>query len=246
MKVAEGIEMLTLDIQGFRLHPVLLWDEEGAVLVDTGMPGRLPALREAMEAAGVPLEHLRTVIVTHQDLDHIGGLPELREAAGPQLRVLAHELERPYIEGELPLLKTDPARMNKAEWDALPEPMRQLYLHPPRSRVDGLLADGEELPCAGGIRVVATPGHTPGHISLYVPRAKLLIAADALTASNGVLHGPVSRNTPDMETARRSIARLQELELETVICYHGGACRTDLQARLRQLAGTEGGAHDGE
>jgi glyoxylase-like metal-dependent hydrolase (beta-lactamase superfamily II) len=52
--------------------------------------------------------------------------------------------------------------------------------------VDEHLEDGDRLDIAGGARVIFTPGHTPGHLSLYLERPKVLVAADALTAEGVV------------------------------------------------------------
>ena len=49
--------------------------------------------------------------------------------------------------------------------------------------VDRIVEDGEELPFCGGITVIHTPGHTPGHICLYIGQNKTLIAGDALFKS---------------------------------------------------------------
>lgn len=70
------------------------------ILADTGYPGQFPLLIEAMKQAGFPLEKLVRVIITHQDLDHIGSLPVLLAEGPPSIEVWAHELEKPFIEGE--------------------------------------------------------------------------------------------------------------------------------------------------
>ncbi|MFP3381467.1 MBL fold metallo-hydrolase, partial [Bacillus sp. SIMBA_069] len=81
------------------------------------------------------------------------------------------ELDKPYIQGELPLLKDGHLES------------------PPKGRVDYTLIDGQELPFCGGIRVIHTPGHTPGHISLYLKQSKILIAGDSMYSVNGILGG---------------------------------------------------------
>ncbi|MCK9911855.1 hypothetical protein MXD81_22055, partial [Microbacteriaceae bacterium K1510] len=86
--------------------------------------------------------------------------------------------------------------------ESLPEEVRQKALelceNPPKAKVDRVLTDGEELPYCGGIRVIFTPGHTPGHISLYLQQSKTLVAADAMIVWDGVLRGPVQQTTLDM------------------------------------------------
>ncbi|SCN08069.1 Protein of unknown function [Bacillus wiedmannii] len=76
-----------------------------AVLIDTGFPGQFEDIQIEMEKVGVSFDKLKVVILTHQDLDHIGSLPDLLENGVSDIKVYAHELDKPYIEGELPLLK---------------------------------------------------------------------------------------------------------------------------------------------
>jgi glyoxylase-like metal-dependent hydrolase (beta-lactamase superfamily II) len=57
-------------------------------------------------------------------------------------------------------------------------------------RVDEHLPDGDRLDLAGGTRVIFTPGHTPGHLSLYLERPRVLVAGEALTAEGGHLNDP--------------------------------------------------------
>jgi glyoxylase-like metal-dependent hydrolase (beta-lactamase superfamily II) len=73
MKISNGVAMLELKVQGFVLNPTLIWDDETAVLIDAGMPGQLEQIRAAMSEVGVSFDKLKAVILTHQDLDHIGG-----------------------------------------------------------------------------------------------------------------------------------------------------------------------------
>jgi glyoxylase-like metal-dependent hydrolase (beta-lactamase superfamily II) len=242
MRIANGVEMLEITAHFWlgpsTIHPVLIWDEETVVLVDTGYPGQLPLIREGMEKAGVPLHKLNKVILTHQDLDHIGSLPSILQEVPHKVDVLANELERPYIEGEKRLLKITEEVL--AQLDSLPEEWRagvkRLFANPPRANVDKTVADGEELPYGGGITVVDTPGHTPGHISLYHQKSKTLIAGDAMTVADGQLFGPDSQHTYDMKLAVQSLKRLARYDIERVICYHGGLYEGNANKRIAELA----------
>ena len=81
MKIANGIYMLEIsaNIMGTQsvINPTLIWDNEAVILIDTGYPGQLPQIREAIEKAGVSFDKLHMVILTHQDIDHVGSLSEL-------------------------------------------------------------------------------------------------------------------------------------------------------------------------
>ena len=76
-----------------------------AVLIDTGFPGQFEDIQVEMERVGVSVDKLKVVILTHQDIDHIGSLPDVFENGVSDIKVYAHELDKPYIEGDLPLLK---------------------------------------------------------------------------------------------------------------------------------------------
>lgn len=145
-------------------------------------------------------------------------------------RVLAHDEDAPYIDGRLRPVKLSPEALEQR-----PQ-MREAYGSLQTTPLDALLRDEERLDLAGGVLVIFTPGHTPGHISLYHERSKTLLAGDALTAENGYLNGPNPRATPDMETAQRSLQRLAELDVQTIVCYHGGLVTEDAEAQLRRLA----------
>ncbi len=207
------------------VHPTLIRDRDAVLLVDTGFPGQLPEIRQAIEMAAVSFEKLNNVILTHQDIDHIGNLVPIRALRGSQLRVLAHTLEKPYIEGERQPLKL--AQL-EASLDRLPAEGRATYeklraaFQAARAQVDSTLNDGDELPYLGGITVIHTPGHTLGHICLYLNASETLIAGDALEVEDGQLvMAPPSTNY-DMALCRQSLQKLSDYAITSVICYHGG------------------------
>ena len=239
----EGVHILDLKSnfagREMAIHPVLLEDSDGVTLVDTGLPGQYEQLRMAIAQAVGSVDRVRRIILTHQDIDHIGNAAHVQEACGAT--VLAHAEDIPYIQGEKPLLKANPERM-RAMLASAPEDVRRqmeaVFSAPPSVCVDTVLEDGRVLPISGGLTVVATPGHTPGHISLYLSRAHLLIAGDALVAQEGEIRGPNPANTPDMQSAGASVRKLAGLAVDAVLAYHGGLCVREPGAQLRALAQT--------
>jgi glyoxylase-like metal-dependent hydrolase (beta-lactamase superfamily II) len=247
MRVAAGVEMLEIaaTILGRRdtIYPTLFWDEERAILVDTGFPGQLPLFQEALEQAGVSLEKLTAIIVTHQDIDHIGSLPDILKEAPQKIEVLANAVEKPFIQGEQRLLKLTPEVVARAVASLPPEISEQARKafqarleNPPKANVDKTVADGEELPYCGGVTIIGTPGHTPGHICLYHQPSKTLIAGDALRVADGQLMGPNPQATLDMPVAMQSLKKLTRYNIEKVICYHGGLYASGANQRLAELA----------
>ncbi|GAB6448949.1 MBL fold metallo-hydrolase [Bacillus cereus] len=217
MEIAKGVEMLQLKFQEFIIHPILLWNDEIAVLIDTGFPGQFEDIQVEMERVGVSVDKLKVVILTHQDIDHIGSLPDVFENGVSDIKVYAHELDKPYIEGDLPLLK-----------DVHVE-------NPPKGKVSDTVIDGQELPYCGGIRILHTPGHTPGHISLYLKRSKILVAGDSMYSVNGVLGGVHAPTTLNIMEARQSLKKYLNLDIESVVCYHGGLSKGNIKIQLQNL-----------
>lgn len=243
MRVASGIEMLEIQAkimgQITVIHPTLIFDDSIAILVDTGFPGQAPLIRDAMQQADVSFNEISKIIVTHQDIDHIGGLPVILTESKLTVEVLANEIEKPFIQGEKPLLKYTQDAIERSTNSLPPEvaaevrkAMQRVLENPPKAKVDKTVVDAEELPYCGGLTVIDTPGHTPGHISLYHRRSKTLIAGDAMRIEEGQLLGPDPRPTLDMETAIRSVAKFKQYDVRTVICYHGGLLNDHVNERI--------------
>jgi glyoxylase-like metal-dependent hydrolase (beta-lactamase superfamily II) len=207
---------------------LILDPAEGPTLVDTGLPGQLDTIASVMGEAGVGVRDLKRIVLTHQDIDHVGSLPDLVQASGAL--VLAHEVEAPFIDGtERPRFDRPDFLQQFPQMAAFMERLKQM-------RVDEALPDGARLDIAGGVRAVATPGHTVGHMCLYLERSRTVIAGDALTADDGRLQGPSATATADMPTAVRSVARLADLDVDAIVCYHGGVVSADAGGQLRRLA----------
>jgi glyoxylase-like metal-dependent hydrolase (beta-lactamase superfamily II) len=184
MRIANGVYVLPIprspqEPESF-LNLTLIMDEQnGNTLVDAGLPNQTEAISAALVEAGIGVGDLRRIIFTHQDLDHVGsGAALVRQS---DARVLAHPADAPYIEGSQRPLKPSPEMLKQR-----PQ-MREVLERLEPVGIDEYVEDGTRLDLAGGTRVISTPGHTPGHISLYVERSKVLIAGDALTAQRGVL-----------------------------------------------------------
>ena len=241
MKIADGIEMLELSMnlmgRESTIYPTLIWDDDTVVLVDAGIPNSLQQIKKAMEEANVPFGMLNKIIVTHQDIDHIGGINEILEEL-PELVVLAHEDDKPYIQGEKKLVRLNSNFMNRI--NALPKEERGKFLEMFENlhvEVDRTLTDGEELDFCGGIIVIHTPGLTPGHICLYHKKSKTLIVGEAMNVIDGQLVGPnkQSMNEEDAKIAINSLKNFENYDIKYVICYHGGLYNNNPNQRIKEL-----------
>ncbi len=242
MKIAEGVEMLELVAErpggngNMLIHPTLIWDQENAILVDAGFPGQLPKIRDAMEQAGVPFNRLTQIIITHHDLDHIGGLATIQREL--PVETLSSAVEKDYINGTKTPLKMAQVNSLSEEARANFVRMSQAFRDNP-AKVDRTLKDGEKLPCCGGITVIYTPGHTLGHISLYLHASKTLVSGDELRVENGVLELSPARINYDTQECIQSLKKIMQYDIDQVICYHGGLFNDHPNQRIAELAQTQ-------
>lgn len=211
------------------------------VLIDAGLPGtggRIAAAAE--ERFQSPPE---CIILTHGHFDHVGALSDL--AGRWDVPVYAHQLEHPYLNGTAAYPPAD-----RSVGGGLMATLSPLYPHGPYdfSRwLTALPADGA-VPHMPDWTWVHTPGHTPGHISLWRPKDRALIAGDAIITTRQEsayaavtqmveLHGPPMYFTQDFTAAHRSVEALASLDPEVVITGHGRPISgTHLRDGLRELA----------
>lgn len=149
---------LSLELRGHELtiHPGAVETDDALLLFDVGTPGAADDLEAALGEHGFDFEDVEGIIVTHQDADHAGALSEVVERS--DATVYAHVADTPYVEGDEELLKSSPER--PMSYEGTP--------------VDVQIVGGEVFRTAAGpLRVVYTPGHTPGHCSLFLEDAGL-------------------------------------------------------------------------
>jgi glyoxylase-like metal-dependent hydrolase (beta-lactamase superfamily II) len=213
------------------------------VLVDTGVyfsAGRIQKAAESLFGAGT---RPSAILLTHGHFDHVGSLKPLTRRW--DVPVYAHRLELPYVTGRSSYPPPDPGVGGGT--------MALLSAVYPRRPVD-LRERVRELPTDGSVphlerwRLLDTPGHTPGHVSLFREDDRVLIAGDAfvttrqesLTAvltQRREIHGPPAYYTPDWDSAERSVRRLAALQPEIAATGHGLPMQgEDLRRGLNELS----------
>ena len=211
------------------------------VLVDAGLSGRSNQIIEAAEAefgAGIPPEG---IVLTHGHFDHAGSALALAEYWN--VPIYAHRLEMSYLTGKSDYPPPDPTIGGAMAFLSrfMPHSARNLT-----GRIRELQTN--EVPGALGWEWLATPGHSPGHISLFRPSDRVLIAGDAFATMNmdswsGLVTGrrTFARAGPpfntDWDATRLSVKELAKLRPNVVGCGHG-IPRSDAEppARLERFA----------
>ena len=222
--------------QDIVLHPTLLTLNGRHYLVDAGYAETYPAFVNVLRQQGLSVQDLHAILVSHDDIDHIGGLCLFREA-NPDLLVYCSQLEEPSVSG-----KVKSERLLQAErmLDGMPEEHKPWAL----SFIESLKGI-RRLPVDGTFRhndliedecvVISTPGHTQGHVSFFLRSERILIANDALVIENGQFNIANPQFTLDLPRALQSVAGIRSLKPASIVCYHGGVAAERITEKLDAL-----------
>jgi glyoxylase-like metal-dependent hydrolase (beta-lactamase superfamily II) len=214
------------------------------VLVDTGMPTSRGAILRAAEKRFGPDVAPSAIVLTHGHFDHVGTVREL--ASHWDVPVYAHELELPYLTGRSDYPPPDPT----VGGGALARVASRFF---PESGIDlgwraHTLPEDGRIPNLPAWRWIHTPGHTPGHVSLFRDDDRVLIAGDAFVTQRQEsllcvatrrqeVWRPPAYFTPDWSAARRSVQALARLEPAVAATGHGiPMSGPEMRAELEELA----------
>ncbi|HEX8694536.1 MAG TPA: MBL fold metallo-hydrolase [Longimicrobium sp.] len=243
VEVAPGVHRVSVPLP-FPPREVAAWvieGDAGHTLVDTGIDTPLArgALREAAEHVGVTPESLAFVVLTHAHLDHYGLAGPVREWSGA--RVAVHEREEALVRTFLARWPEDrPGAVPAFLRGGVPEGLAvQLvaatdFIHRQyrELRPDIVLeGDGGPLPGGGGWEWIHTPGHSPGHVTVYHPERRILITGDHVLPriSPHIGAGPYFEDP--LAEYLASLSRLRDLPVDLVLPSHGEPF-PDLGARV--------------
>ena len=217
--------------------------ERGWVLIDAGIPGSADAIYKAAAERFGENTPPAAIVLTHGHFDHVGALAEL--AAEWETPIYAHRLEHPFLNGT----RSYPAPQPGVGGGLMARAAGLYPRHPINvSRWLALLSENQEVPFMPGWRCIPTPGHTPGHVSLWREADRTLIAGDAFITTRQEsayavltqkpeMHGPPQYYTPDWDAARESVRRLAALEPDLVVTGHGPAMQgPEMREALKLLA----------
>lgn len=203
-------------------------EEDGLTLIDTGLWGSLPAIRRAALAVGRRPEDIRRVLITHHHPDHIGELVELQQQY--RVETYVHRQEAPFIRGERP----QTGLFEAYALGALFRPLKRFFRTRPAA-VDHELEDGDELPFCGGIRVLHTPGHTPGSVCYWFRSWGALLVGDVLNHRRSTMAFPLVMFSSDPAQAARTPVKLAPLQYEAVGFGHGPVILEGGDDRVRRF-----------
>lgn len=203
----------------------LVKEDDGFTVIDTGIAGVEKMIMEAAAQQGQPIKR---VVLTHAHLDHVGGLDLLKKAL-PTIEVIASEQSARFMAGDMSLEAGQADAKLKGNFPRI------------ETRPTQTVKDNDVI---GSLQVVATPGHTPGHISLYDARDGSLIAGDAFQTLGGLaVAGVIRWRFPfpgfaswHKPTAAQSAAKLVALNPKRLAAGHGQVLENPTAAMKKAIA----------
>ncbi len=206
-EIAPGVYWLTKGSVNFYLCD----EPDGLTLVDAGNPNQQELVWQALEQLGKRPSDLIRILITHADADHAGSAAAIQKETGATVIASPATIEL-LKRGDSPQHLPRLIQFVVDHFMGYP-PLPELVLRP--------CQPDEELPVLGGLRVMATPGHTLDHISYFSPASGILFAGDALNTRQNKLQLTPKRITADMEAAVRSGIKLLACTPAVIACGHG-------------------------
>ncbi|MBI4301847.1 MAG: MBL fold metallo-hydrolase [Chloroflexi bacterium] len=218
MEFIPGVHRLER-VRGCNIY--LLVERELAV-IDTGWRGNTKAILGYIQSIGRQPQELKWIFITHNHPDHAGSASELQALTGALVVAHSGDVHR---NGENGSILLPPMRVHRSR------------LFPKAStKVDLVVEDGELLPCLGGLRVIHTPGHTPGSIALYLLEKKALFPGDVILNGGHRLHRPLV-HLEERDRYETSLQKLAALPVEVCCFAHGEPLRERAWVPIKELAG---------
>lgn len=197
------------------------------VLVDAGMPDSANEIISVTEERFGANSRPKAIILTHGHFDHAGAIIELVKHW--EVPVYAHELELPYLTGQMSYPEPD----STVEGGKIAK-MSPIFPNEPidlGNNIEALPSDGS-VPHMPGFKWIHTPGHSPGHVSFFREEDRALIAGDAFTTvkqdslskvmkQEQEISEPPRYLTPDWKAAKESAIKLEALKPTVAVTGHG-------------------------
>lgn len=209
VKVTEGVYMLP----GVVSRQYIVIGDAGAILIDAGLPGNGKAVLATLTQLRIAPGDLKYILVTHADADHYGAANEIRAATGALVNASA-------VEAEAMAAGRSSRPLTPKGFERLFYGLLSPLIRAKPTLVDGVFCEGDHI---GDLTVVASPGHTPGHISLLLEQRSVLFAGDSIQIKGGRPAPSAGGNTWDADLAWHMYRKQMELLAGSgyLCCGHG-------------------------
>jgi glyoxylase-like metal-dependent hydrolase (beta-lactamase superfamily II) len=219
VEVLEGVHQ----VDGVNANVYVLKNGDELTVVDAGMPWNAGKILNYVRKLGEQPSSVSTILLTHCHMDHVGSANELRKATNAKVAIHAEDAD--FLAGKwaLPRPKGVAGSLFRAA---------SLFFRVTTFQPDITLKEGD---IVAGLKVIHTPGHTPGSISLIEPKRELIFVGDTLRYSEGKISGPPERFTLDADQTKLSIKKISELEFDTMLSGHGEPLKPKASERVKEF-----------
>lgn len=205
--------------------------EDTLTLIDTGLKDGASHVLGFLQHIGHSPEEISLIVLTHNHIDHMGGLAEIKKHSGAKVAIHKDDIgireHPPAADGRY----REPLAQIKSK-------LQSVFSILPED-VDIVLEGGESLDCLEGLDVIHTPGHTPGSISLYSQKHKMLFSGDLIRKRRKKLLLPPKMVCSDINEDLESIKKISHYEVEILCFGHGLPLRKDVKLRILDLINGE-------
>jgi len=200
---------------------IVNYTDDEKLLIDTGMPRSLQKIEHYLAQVEVKPSDLKMVILTHCHIDHVGCAAQLGKRFG--IKILIGKQDSPYVTGERRL--PPPKGLAGVGFRLFGDILRFEPFKP-----DGTLKDGDNI---GKLKIIHTPGHTPGSICVFDTETGTLFSGDSLLSSKGELKPPSPSFSLNHREAIDSLEKIIGLNIENLCPGHGEPLLGDVARKLR-------------
>jgi glyoxylase-like metal-dependent hydrolase (beta-lactamase superfamily II) len=219
-------------ISGGYVSAYLIDGDEGVTLVDSLLPKKEGVITKALAGIGRSISDVSAIVLTHSHADHAGSAAAVKEASGAA--VYASAGDAAAVRGEE---RTSPPPM--ADRFPFLKPIMRLLPAPAPVAVEHVIGEGSDGQLPEDLKVIDTPGHTPGHVSYLLEReGGLLFVGDAAVARKGeIKRGWMNRAEPTIDASLRHIA---EFDFERAVFGHAAPMRSGAARAFKRFAASLG------
>jgi len=196
MKITDNVYMLECS----KIAHIYLIKGTENLIIDTGLPGLTKKILQEINTLGVNEKDLKSILITHHDIDHIGNAKKLQDITGAKL--WESKEDAPYIVGN-----TNRKGIKRVV---------QLILGDNIPVVNETYTSNEDFK---GVEVIKSSGHTPGHVIFLYD--KILLSGDLFRIKKNSIELVSPSMTWNMEELKKSIRMLKNIDFDWIFPSHG-------------------------